>query len=371
VALARPRGRSSPAPAWAWAGESLEGGAPGHAMSRYLEYSRAGLRLNEVHRLKEPPAPRWPVFVAGPEAVFRQYLTKDYRGGSSVCCGGRFVSGQLWPNSVSTVVMTLVPGIYYFQTILPEALPVDGFVGISQSILGVVILVSFALASFVNPGIVPRALTRAPELELDARGAPSHRFLRINGVTVKQKFCSTCLIMRPPRSKHCSICDNCVLRLDHHCSWLGTCVGLHNYRYFVVLIYSATLFLFECIYVVFYSFTKRTNERYGDSADFIDWIVTVGGEPMLIGFLIYCFFLMIAVLLLSIYHTVISLQNLTTNEKVKTYYTKDNPFDFGGFLNCRQIYCHPELVLAEGEDRIEAGYMPFGSYSDGLSFDDA
>mmetsp|Transcript_104304 Transcript_104304/g.294795 ORF Transcript_104304/g.294795 Transcript_104304/m.294795 type:complete len:341 (-) Transcript_104304:22-1044(-) len=340
-------------------------------MSRYLEYSRPNLKLNEVHRIKKGPPPLGPVFIFGPEPSFRQYLTRDYRGGSSVCLGGRFASGQLWPNSVSTVVMTLVPSIYYFNSVLPRVVSMDSFLGRLQSVLGVVILASFALASFVNPGIVPRSDAPAKELERDPGGQPSHRFLRINGVTVKQKFCTTCMILRPPRSKHCSFCDNCVLRFDHHCTWLGNCVGLHNYRYFVCLIYSATIFLLVCICVVSHIIIKRTQERFGDSADFIDWIMTVGREPVLFAFLIYCIFLMTAVLLLSIYHTVISLQNLTTNEHVKNYYTKDNPFDFGYFLNCRQIYCHPELVLAEGEDRIEAGYMPFGSYSDGLSFDDA
>lgn len=42
--------------------------------------------------------------------------------------------------------------------------------------------------------------------------------------------------------------------------------------------------------------------------------------PNLVGFLMYCIVLVVAVLLLSIYHTVIVLQNLTTNEHVRNYY---------------------------------------------------
>eukprot|EP00420_Gonyaulax_spinifera_P014032 CAMPEP_0197914664 /NCGR_PEP_ID=MMETSP1439-20131203/78886_1 /TAXON_ID=66791 /ORGANISM="Gonyaulax spinifera, Strain CCMP409" /LENGTH=342 /DNA_ID=CAMNT_0043536587 /DNA_START=61 /DNA_END=1089 /DNA_ORIENTATION=- len=341
-------------------------------MSRYLEYSDTLIRLNEVHEFKEPPPVHGPIFLVGPEDPFRTYLTKDYKGGSTVCFGGRFAVGQLWPNTITTVAMTLLPGIYYFQNILPQATDLYSFVGMSQRVLAVVISVSFVLASFVNPGIVPRNEFIPRELleqHSNLRGQPLRRFLRINGKTVKQKFCSTCMIYRPPRSKHCSFCDNCVLRFDHHCTWLGNCVGLHNYRYYVFLIYSATMFLGECIFAIFWTFNAYTQQRRGDDFDVVDWLITLWEEPKLVVFVMYCLLLMVAVLLLSIYHTVISLQNLTTNEHVKNYY-KDNPFDFGGPSNCRQIYCHPELVLAEGADKIEADYIPFGSYSDGLSYDE-
>uniref|UniRef100_A0A8C4PYP9 Palmitoyltransferase n=1 Tax=Eptatretus burgeri TaxID=7764 RepID=A0A8C4PYP9_EPTBU len=47
------------------------------------------------------------------------------------------------------------------------------------------------------------------------------------------RFCDQCETQVPPRSAHCFACDVCVLRRDHHCTFLSTCVGFANYRYFM------------------------------------------------------------------------------------------------------------------------------------------
>ena len=40
--------------------------------------------------------------------------------------------------------------------------------------------------------------------------------------------------MKPARAHHCSICNTCVLLMDHHCPWVNNCVGLDNVRYFLL-----------------------------------------------------------------------------------------------------------------------------------------
>jgi palmitoyltransferase len=53
-------------------------------------------------------------------------------------------------------------------------------------------------------------------------------------------LCPECEVIRTPRSRHCTICDKCVLRFDHHCPWINNCVGAGNHAWFLVFILVAT-----------------------------------------------------------------------------------------------------------------------------------
>ena len=65
-----------------------------------------------------------------------------------------------------------------------------------------------------------------------------------NGWMVALKYCFTCGIIRPFWASHCWDCDACIEVLDHHCSWLGTCIGRRNYTFFILFIMSFWLQVF-------------------------------------------------------------------------------------------------------------------------------
>ncbi|XP_037957614.1 uncharacterized protein LOC119687394 [Teleopsis dalmanni] len=43
------------------------------------------------------------------------------------------------------------------------------------------------------------------------------------------------------RTKHCSVCNKCVGKFDHHCKWLNHCIGSRNYVAFLMCVVSAVI----------------------------------------------------------------------------------------------------------------------------------
>ena len=64
--------------------------------------------------------------------------------------------------------------------------------------------------------------------------------------TAAAQYCHSCRAPKPPRSKHCRTCDRCVAHFDHHCPWLGSCIGLRNRVPFYLFV-SALVIDLHCL----------------------------------------------------------------------------------------------------------------------------
>jgi len=67
--------------------------------------------------------------------------------------------------------------------------------------------------------------------------SPEEEDIENNPFDCQGKKCLQCHNFKPLRAHHCSICNVCVLRMDHHCPWIHNCVGHYNQRYFLLMIF--------------------------------------------------------------------------------------------------------------------------------------
>lgn len=69
-------------------------------------------------------------------------------------------------------------------------------------------------------------------------------------IQVPLHWCRTCCILQPRRTKHCKECGFCVRTFDHHCFWIGGCVGERNHRHFLVMLTVWTALLLWQWYLI-------------------------------------------------------------------------------------------------------------------------
>lgn len=157
--------------------------------------------------------------------------------------------------------------------------------------------------------------------------------------SLKIKFCETCVIYRPPRTAHCEICNACVERFDHHCPWIGVCVGKRNYKYFFGYLISLAIMLgFTAALIVI------TLVRYGqsESKNEIIHILVINIVLAMLTLLAIGF----VYLLLGV-HLFLGVKSQTTSEYCKstwdTFAGNSNRKD-NCFKNFVQLLSHPALL---------------------------
>eukprot|EP00040_Diaphanoeca_grandis_P015399 m.78586 g.78586 ORF g.78586 m.78586 type:complete len:383 (+) comp25130_c0_seq1:170-1318(+) len=144
------------------------------------------------------------------------------------------------------------------------------------------------------------------------------------------RWCRLCQQSKPIRAKHCFACKRCVRRFDHHCPYLGQCVGERNAGAFTItMVLHTTITMFSLVSL----WAAFQTTPYG----------MVANLPLATAIFVCVCGVVIATVLSAI-HIYLALTGTTTHELFKgtrIFYLRNvrgNPFDLGSFTNLRVLF---------------------------------
>ncbi|CAD7934252.1 unnamed protein product [Amoebophrya sp. A120] len=214
-----------------------------------------------------------------------------------------------------------------------------------------------------SPGYPPKYDVNNDEL-FEMLGNSAHIDVPQDLESGQPKVCHKCDRIKPARAHHCSVCRQCVLKMDHHCPWINNCVGFGNYQYFVLFLfwlYVGVVFVLITCYAQFLEiFYHPSRSRHRDF-----------NHREYVGFMyILCASICLALSLLGGFHLYLLLTNQTTIEFQLNWIEKHeakkrnepwrNVYDLGPALNYKQVMGESLLLgcfpwLGRPKRRVEEG----------------
>ena len=144
--------------------------------------------------------------------------TDGWMGNHSFLCKGKVMLGSDAPSLIFTNLLLLVGFTFHFAVVLPELGRIeqenpDAWYTLHEPtmfwlsvVLGAISFVTLWISAIMDPGIIPPVSS-----PVKAPVPPDHIPL---GGPLGYRYCSSCNIFRPPRSKHCNSCNVCVSKFD-------------------------------------------------------------------------------------------------------------------------------------------------------------
>ena len=111
-----------------------------------------------------------------------------------------------------------------------------------------VYILSHFISIFLNPGIPSYEYNKKIKEDLNSR--------ELNDLDCSK--CKICNLSYKLIDKigHCEKCEICYFGYDHHCIWMGHCVGRYNGIFFVIFIMSTFMFIVICIGMILVKLIK-------------------------------------------------------------------------------------------------------------------
>eukprot|EP01083_Nonionella_stella_P026872 73990_1 len=268
------------------------------------------------------------------------YNVWNQKARTKFCCNGRCMIGtDVFVFLFTNTLLLASTGVWVVKVALH--LSNHGhmdlyIIGIGLALL-ILALIPLHQTAFTEPGFIPPGQAKKP--------TNNEEMTRSDGF----KFCRTCLIWRPPRAHHCKYCDNCVRKFDHHCPWIGTCVGMRNYKYFVTFLAVLsiyTLYILITGVIVLIDYAQHLAESANSSWEYefpaaMKKELLVSLVTMLAGTTFLC------VVSMSCYHSHLICSDQTTYENAR-HIRISNTQSTGTCRNCCRVFCSrnaPSYIL--------------------------
>ena len=124
--------------------------------------------------------------------------------------------------------------------------------------------VFYLISNCMNPGYVKQQLDIIDLLQIG-----NDRNIDL------ENFCFYCKVIKSTRTFHCMICSKCVEKFDHHCIYINNCLGYRNHKYFILFLFTITLYMLTSITTSIASFITHGGQRGKLVFDVIDWFLRV------------------------------------------------------------------------------------------------
>ncbi|RZB77463.1 palmitoyltransferase ZDHHC3, partial [Asbolus verrucosus] len=106
---------------------------------------------------------------------------------------------------------------------------------------------------FTDPGAVPK-------------GNATKEMIKQMGYREGQVIfkCPKCCSIKPDRAHHCSVCQRCIRKMDHHCPWVNNCVGENNQKYFVLFTFYIAVLSLHSLFLAINQFLMCIKHEWKD-----------------------------------------------------------------------------------------------------------
>ena len=93
---------------------------------------------------------------------------------------------------------------------------------------------------------------------------------------IKLTRCKSCYSVRPHITHHCKKCHRCVLVQDHHCPWIGNCIGAFNRKFFILYnFYAVICVVYSLLIFAYFVLHKHFDLIYGNATYIVFSVIFV------------------------------------------------------------------------------------------------